>query len=225
MIPSNILVISPHTDDEILGLGGTLLKRKINGDRIRLAVMSCSDRYLHHLGRVITHDEQLNEFRKSSLHLSTEDPINFDTDGKRLEEIPKYKIVSWLDETIRSLRPDTIYIPEPSYHQEHQDVYNACISALRPTERTSVNEIIAYEITTSTWSDPDKKFLPNLYEDISGTIDEKIRIFKENYPLQYTQDQREKLGEAGITNHARYRGFECGLDFAEAFRTIRQLKR
>jgi LmbE family N-acetylglucosaminyl deacetylase len=220
-----ILVISPHTDDELFGVGGTLLKRKRDGYQIKMAVMSCSERYLHHLGRNITEDEQWGEFKKVSKLISTEDPLKFDTCGIRLEEIPQYKIVRWLDELIRSYNPSIIYIPEPSYHQEHKDVYNACISAVRPTGVGKIEEIIAYEIPTSTWSDPSNKFYPNLFEDIEETMEEKIKIFQENYILQYTSDKRDKLGENGIRAHAQYRGFECGVKFAESFNIIRKIKK
>lgn len=219
-----ILVISPHTDDELFGVGGTLLKYKSLGYQIKLAVMSCSERYLHHLGRNITEEEQWGEFKNVARFISTDEPLKFETDGLRLEEIPQYKIVRWLDSLIRDFKPTTIFIPEPSYHQEHKDVYNACISAVRPTGVGLINEIISYEIPTSTWADPSNKFQPNLYEDIEEYIDEKIKIFKENYILQYTSTKRDKLGELGIRAHANYRGFECGLKVAEAFNIIKKIK-
>jgi LmbE family N-acetylglucosaminyl deacetylase len=221
---SKVLVISPHTDDELFGVGGTLLKRKKNGDTIKVVVMSCSDRFLHHLNRTITEEEQWMEFKKVAEFISTEEPSKFETNGTRLEEIPQYKIVRWLDDLIRTYQPNVIYIPEPSYHQEHKDVYNACISAVRPTGVGLILEIISYEIPTSTWSDPSSKFQPNLYEDIEDTIEEKIKIFKDNYLLQYTTTKRDKLGEVGIRSHANYRGFECGLKVAEAFNIIKKIK-
>ncbi len=223
-IKKRILVISPHTDDELFGVGGTLIKRKKEGSHIKVVVMSCSSRYLHHLEREITEEEQWSEFNNVSKFISTEEPEKFDTGGIRLEEVPQYKIVRWLDELIRSYRPTVIYIPEPSYHQEHKDVYNACISAVRPTGVGLIPEIISYEIPTSTWSDPSNRFQPNLFENIEDTIEDKINIFKENYVLQYTKTKRDKLGEEGIKAHAHYRGFECGIKYAEAFNIIRKIK-
>jgi len=124
---SKILVISPHTDDELFGVGGTLLKRKKNGDTIKVVVMSCSDRFLHHLNRIITEEEQWAEFKKVANLISTEEKSKFETDRIRLEEIPQYKIVRWLDNLIRNYQTNINYIPESSYNQEHKDVYNACI--------------------------------------------------------------------------------------------------
>ena len=35
-----ILVISPHPDDELIGIGGTLLKRKVEGNEIGWLIMT-----------------------------------------------------------------------------------------------------------------------------------------------------------------------------------------
>lgn len=34
----NILVFAPHRDDEILGVGGTILKRKAAGDHVTVCI-------------------------------------------------------------------------------------------------------------------------------------------------------------------------------------------
>jgi|TARA_B100001964_G_C14006821_1_gene497506 LmbE family N-acetylglucosaminyl deacetylase len=36
----NIIVISPHPDDETLGCGGTILKHKENGDNVHWLIMT-----------------------------------------------------------------------------------------------------------------------------------------------------------------------------------------
>lgn len=221
--PRRVLVISPHTDDELFGLGGTLLKLKASSPdtSIKLVVMSCSTRYLSHLGRNITADEQWCEFSECAKHLSTEPPGRYILDD-RLELEPCYRIVRWLDELVQDYKPTTVFIPEPSYHQEHQLVYKACIAACRPTfGEKSIRDVYLYEIPTSCWSGPDGIFKPNVYVDITTTIDEKVRLFKETYRLQYTTDKRNKLGENGIVSHAQYRGTEAGQLYAESFMLIR----
>lgn len=213
-----ILLISPHTDDELFGAGGTLLKFKRNDVRIKLAVMSCSERFLFHYKKTITKNQQLDEFKKCAKYLSTEEPTYFDTGNIRLEEVAMYKIIRYLDELLLSYNPDTILIPEPSYHQEHQMVYNACIAAVRPTNANkNIKNVISYEIATSTWSDPNRVFRPNMYVDITDTIKRKIDIFKTCYKLQYTEKARATLSKNGILSHAKYRGTESGLKYAESF--------
>ena len=145
-----ILVVSPHTDDELFGCGGSLLKLKEDKNVIsKIVVLSCTDRHLRHLDRIVTAGEQWEEFKNVSKILSTEDPDCF-WGQKRLEERPMYEIVAWLDNLVSAFSPTTIMIPEPSYHQEHKIVYEACIAACRPTYgKSTLESIYLYEIPTS----------------------------------------------------------------------------
>lgn len=219
-----ILVITPHTDDELFGVGGTLLKLKKEGHKIMVCLMSCSDRYLHHLNRTVTEDEQWSEFVNVCERISTESPIKFSVDNLRLEEIPQYKIVRWLDKVITNYQPNIIYTCEPSYHQEHKDVFKATISACRPTfGKNMIDEILLYESPTSTWSGSENKFMPNIYVNIEPYMDEKLTVFKECYKLQYTDKERLNLSKEGLIRHANYRGYESGLKMAESFKSIRKI--
>ena len=216
-----ILVISPHTDDELFGCGGTLLKMKKKGHDIKLAVMSCSDRYLSHLGRTVTEDEQWREFVKCAEHISTNKPEKFES-TTRLEEVQDFKVVRWLDNLILDYKPSIVFIPEPSYHQEHQIVYRSSIAACRPTfGDRSIESVFLYEIPTSTWSGAQQVFKPNVYVDISDFIDEKLQIFKDVYKIQYTEQKRNLLGEKGIKSHAKYRGIEASQEYTESFMLIK----
>lgn len=219
-----ILVITPHTDDELFGVGATLLKLKEEGHQIKICLMSCSDRYLYHLDRIVTEEEQWLEFVKVCENISTDVPLKFNTNGFRLEEIPQYKIVRWLDDLTNDYQPDIIYTCEPSYHQEHKDVFNATMSACRPTYgKKLIGEIILYESPTSKWSYSEEKFIPDVYVDVEPYIEEKIKIFKNCYKLQYTNKERLSLSEQGIREHSIYRGYECGLKNAEAFKIVRKV--
>jgi len=219
-----ILVITPHTDDELFGVGGTLLKLKEEGHQIKICLMSCSDRYLHHLNRIVTEEEQWLEFLEVCKNISTEEPKKFNTDGVRLEEIPQYRIVRWLDDVIKDYQPNIIYTCEPSYHQEHKDVFNATISACRPTYgKDTIEEVLLYESPTSTWFDPNKSFIPNVYVNIEPYIRKKIKIFQDSYKLQHTNKERMNLSEEGLIRHANYRGYESNLTFAESFKLIRKI--
>lgn len=217
---NRILVVTPHTDDELFGVGGTLLKIKEKAT-VKLAVMSCSSRFLGHLGRPITEDEQWAEFSECAKHLSDQPPCKYEAKD-RLELEPSYKIVRWLDQLIADFSPTTIFIPEPSYHQEHQLVYKSCIAACRPTFGSkSIKNIYLYEIPTSTWVGPDGIYKPNVYVDITDNLEEKIRLFKDVYKLQYTAEKRNMLGERGIRAHAKYRGMEAGHEYSESFMLVR----
>jgi LmbE family N-acetylglucosaminyl deacetylase len=218
-----ILVITPHTDDELFGMGGTLIKLKSEGHKIKIVLLSGSDRYLKHLDRVVTEEEQWNEFVNSCSILSTEPPEKFIANNTRIEDVSKHKIIKFIDSVIDNYCPTTIYTCEPSYHQEHVITYECALSSCRPTNNKKISEVILYESPTSTWSDTERKFIPNLYSDITKVLNDKIETFKNCYKIQHTKKERDKLSEEGIINHNRYRGFECGVEYAESFRIIRKI--
>ena len=224
MTKQKILVISPHTDDELFGCGGTLLGLKENHS-IKIVVMSCSDRYLRHLNRMVSKEEQWEEFKSCASMISNESPVAYPIHN-RLEEEHIYKAVGWLDNVIEEYNPTTILIPEPSYHQEHQITYKLSIAACRPTYgKNSLENIMLYEIPTNTWSGVESFYKPNVYVDISNFIDKKIEIFQKTYKIQYTKEKRNKLGEDGIVSHAKYRGIECGQNYSESFMTLKSIRK
>ena len=47
----NILVVAAHPDDELLGIGGIILKHTMNGDHVR-AVIMCEGESLRYAGDV-----------------------------------------------------------------------------------------------------------------------------------------------------------------------------
>ena len=61
-------------------------------------------------------------------------------------------------------------------------------------------------------------FRPQVYFDISGTIDKKIASLKEH------RSQYKKYGDTWIEalqSRAKFRGFEMGAEYAECFELIR----
>jgi LmbE family N-acetylglucosaminyl deacetylase len=226
MTHKKILVISPHSDDELFGCGGLLLKLKQQENvSTKVVVMSCSSRFLRHLGRYVSESELWEEFVKSAKILTNQNPEKFETNNTRLETMPMFEIIAWLDNIIDKYQPDTIFIPEPSYHQEHKMTYDAAIAACRPTYGKSfIKNVYLYEIPTSTWSGANSIFKPNTYIDISEQIDKKVQTFKDVYKVQFTDEKRNMLSEQGIVSHASYRGVESGLKYAESFMLIKSVK-
>ena len=61
-LPGNLLVIAPHPDDEILGLGGTLLQAINNGSKVSILYLTDGE------GSDVWHDKE--EIRKQRIMLS-----------------------------------------------------------------------------------------------------------------------------------------------------------
>jgi len=215
-----ILVIAPHADDELIGLGGSLLKWKGMGCKSLIALVACSDIFMHHKKRVVKGAVRLQEFADICEEISTEDHISLGMKDSELDTHPLSQLVSQLDDIMEKFRPTVIIYPEPSYHQDHQYVNRACTASLRPTKEFRPRLIMTYEIPTSTWSGSARSFIPDYYVDISNFIERKISLFDEVYISQFTRESRQKLASQGILDHARYRGMECGKEYAESFRLL-----
>lgn len=59
---SNVLVVAAHPDDEVLGIGGIILKHKKRGDRIRSIIM-CEGESLRY-AKDVGQSEAINEVAK-----------------------------------------------------------------------------------------------------------------------------------------------------------------
>ena len=217
-----VLVISPHSDDELIGVGGSLLKWKALGYKIKILLVCCSDVYMLHLKGKAKASTRRDEFMRSNSLLSTEDPVILGYEDSKLDTYPQAKLVSVLDSEIDSFRPDMFIYPEPSYHQDHQYVSYACNASLRPTKEFRPKTILNYEIPTSIWTGNGAKFNPNYFVDVSETMGTKLDAFQKIYKSQVSED-RKKLALKGIADHARYRGMECGVEYAESFQLLFEL--
>ena len=215
-----ILLVAPHADDELFGAGGTLLRMKAQGHVIKLVLVACSDILLNHLHRKVAGDTRRREFEESARILSTEESIIYFMKDSELDAQPIAQLVSHLDRDIDEFKPDVIFIPEPSYHQDHQHVHRACVAALRPTKERLPSRILAYEVPTSTGIQD--RFVPNVYVDVSDFVEEKKSVLKDVYASQYSAE-RGKLTIDGMVRHGSYRGIEAGLEHAEAFQLLREV--
>ena len=88
----------------------------------------------------------------------------------------------------------------------------------------SIKEIIAYEIPSSTDHSFSsiRKFTPNLYHDITSTIDDKLKaleIFDSELKLFPHPRSKEY-----VKSLAMVRGGESGVNFAEAFHILKSLR-
>ena len=116
----SILVIAPHADDELIGLGGSLLKWKGLGSKTLIALVACSDIYMHHKKQIVEGSVRLREFAEICGEISSEEYINLGMKDSELDPHPLSQLVSQLDKIIEEFNPSVIIFPEQSYHQDQQ---------------------------------------------------------------------------------------------------------
>lgn len=204
MNSKKILIVSPHIDDEVLGCGGLMAKDEVTADIVN--VTYTEERL-----------EEQNEMLKRLGKLETTGRYNLLEGGDGLlDTTSRVDLTTALDDILARTMYDGLYIPYRSHHQDHQFVYDSCMSAIRLKQSRPVPVVALYEYpfvqsdvpSTGAW-----------YVNIGDTIDKKVHAFEAN--KSQVKSSPSPLNENGIRTLARMRGMECGLEYAEKFYLIR----
>lgn len=219
-----VLVIAPHPDDEVLGVGGTIAKRVNEGHEVHVCIVT--------RGYPPMFNEDLIEAGVKECEiangqiLGTYSLFFLRQPAAKLDTVPIHQIINLIQSVIRDLEPDEVYIPHRGdIHIDHKIVIDAAMVALRPKHKHRVRRILAYEVPSETgWDLPNENnaFVPNVFEDITDTLELKIKA------MNTYQSQSEKFPGArspeAIRALAAYRGTTVCTGAAEAFSLIREIK-
>ena len=218
-----VLVIAPHPDDEIIGVGGTIAKHKFNGDEIHVCVVTKGIPPIFDVDFI---EKGRSECLKADKLLGVKETIFLDFPAVMLETVPRYELNNSVFEVIQRVKPDVVYIPHRGDMQlDHQLVVDACMVAVRPKYKHVISQVYAYETLSETgWNIPNtvNDFMPNVYVDISDFLNEKIEA------MNIFQSQLSKFPAArsigAIEALAKYRGAIVNVNAAEAFSLVREIK-
>lgn len=219
----NVLVIAPHPDDEILGVGGTIAKKTMNGDAVYVCIVTKAGEPLFKSELV---EQGRKECRDADNYLGVKKTFFLDFPAVRLEEVPRYKLNDGLMQIVQKVNPDEVYIPHRGDMQlDHKMVVDAAMVALRPKYKHVVKRIYSYETLSETgWDIPNtvNEFIPTVYEDISDTLDKKLGAM--NIFQSQLADFPAARSLGAIEALAKFRGATVNVMAAEAFSLIREIK-
>ena len=205
-----ILVIAPHPDDEVLGMGGTI-KKLSKKNKIILCVVSEGATAQYKDKKMIK--VRRDSCKKTAKILGISQTIFLDYPDMRLN-LSHLDINKKLEEIIEKYRPEIVYTaPKNDLNLDHQMVFNSTLVACRP--KSGVKQILCYEIQGNT----KVPFAPNVFENIEKEFPYKIKGFK-MYKSEIEEFPNPR-SIAAIENLAIQRGIESGTRKAEAFELIR----
>ena len=173
-----ILIVAAHPDDEILGCGGTIIKLKENNE---IQTVFLTNGVSSRSNKKTLISKRRNECMSLFKYLNIKKPIFLNFPDNQLDKIPLLKIVKKLEKVIKSFKPKIVLTHyENCLNIDHQISFKATITACRPLKNVSVEEILSFEVLSSTdWSLFQKKsFQPNMYFNVTHQIKEKIKALK-----------------------------------------------
>jgi len=215
-----ILAIGAHPDDVEILCAGTLAKFHKNGDEIFICHVCDGNK-----GSKIYSSEELAKIRRNEA-VNSAKLINATSiwagisDGEvTLDLSSRIKII----DVIRQAKPDLVITHSPNdYHSDHINtsrlVFEAVYLADLVLWKTNYpsTEKLPYLYYMDTLAGVN--FVPDEYVDITDTIDIKIDMMMQmKSQLGWLKDMHNCDAAEFIKTVARFRGFQAGVQYAEAF--------
>lgn len=217
-----ILVIAPHADDEVIGLGGTLLKHKLNSDEIYVCIVTrgvppaFSEEFMKNLRQETIECHRLLGVTKTFF---------LEFPSVILDSVPRYDLNGAILNVVAQVAPQIVYIPHfGDMQRDHAIVAEASMVAVRPKYDFKIEAIYSYETLSETeWNSPHcaNIFVPQRYVDITSVFDKKKELLN-CYKSQLSEFPNPRSLKA-VQSLAEYRGSTVGVRFAEAFSVIREV--
>tara|TARA_B100001093_G_C26764709_1_gene987331 strand:+ start:880 stop:1500 length:621 start_codon:yes stop_codon:yes gene_type:complete len=201
------LIIAPHADDELLGVGGTAHKYIEAGNEVHVIICG------------VRKNDDDNHIAKATNSFTSVHILPFQDESYN---IVKNKLLKNIENIYNNLKPNIVFIPnKDDFNIDHKTVHEICEVVLRRYQEHSPDKILMYEVPSSTTQSFNNNFKCNYYEELTLTnLNSKIERF-----CEYKNEVREfpnPRSYDGIKTYAMFRGMECNGLYAEGFNLIYQ---
>jgi N-acetylglucosamine malate deacetylase 1 len=208
---SQVLVVAAHPDDAELSAGGTIALLTERGVEVTVAILTVSERTgPTRLARMAA-AERAAKILGHSVHWMA------DGAHDQVEDIPVYRMVGWIDELVRQVRPETVLTHfDGDSHHDHVLASAAVTSSSRCWPEVSLLQFAPAEHRTIHY----QAFVPNLFVPVAQQLPRKIRALAE---YDYQERGFRALDSDWVTTQAQAVGACVGTKAAEAFRIVRHV--
>lgn len=166
----NILILSPHPDDDVFGCGGTIIKHIKNGDKVNISYF-CDGSHGTRDGKrdlsLIKTRQQETKKSAQTMGLDKNNLIFLDYEDGKLSD--NKKTIDKLSQLIQKIKPQIIYLPSIlDDNPDHRAVNKIFYKTLE--QPLSDFMIAMYEIWTP--------ILPNRIINITSVVDIKTKAMQ-----------------------------------------------
>ena len=210
-----VLIFGAHPDDPILGMGGTIAKHVEKDDQVYICIVTvASDPEYSQEYR----DTKIKEQKQVDEFLGITKRINLDFPVLELNTIAQGRLNYRISDLIHEIQPDIVYTHfNKDLNEQHNIVSQATIVGVRLPLQC---KLLMYENESTRFSL--ESFKPNYYISLTEEqIIKKIDAFE--FYKSEVKDAPHPRSIEGIINHAKYRGHEVGLEYAESFYLTREV--
>lgn len=216
-----VLVVAPHPDDEVLGVAGTLLRRKAEGCDLAWVIVTGIS--IEHGWDVVKVQQRESEITQVSEMIGFDKVFRLNFPTTLLNQTSMPDLITALSDIFKTFEPEEIFVPHYSdIHTDHRIVFDAVAACSKWFRYPSIGKILAYE----TLSETDfslavtGRFQANYFVNISSYLDEKIKIMSV-YASEMGAFPFPRSAEA-LRALAALRGVASGYEAAEAFELLKE---
>lgn len=220
----NVIIISAHPDDEILGAGGTLIRHRNQNDNVYWLIVTGMDKSQgFSLERMTSRQKEIDDI-STRLRLKKTYQLNYPTMSLSSRDLQT--LIPKISNIFQEVQPEIIYcLNRSDAHSDHRIVFDAVMACTKSFRYPYIREVLMYECLSETEFAPilpENVYQPNCYVDISNEMDEKIELM--NIYASELGVHPFPRSERNIKALATFRGASVGVEYAESFQLIKSLR-
>ena len=220
------LIVGPHPDDELLGCGGTLIKKRDSNNTLGwLLITNISEDDNWDRKKVQERQLEIEKVRKK-LGIKKNNFFSLGFPTCRLDSVPLSSLINKISVKINLFKPEEIFLPHPGdAHSDHKVTFEASIACTKWFRYPFIKRILTYNTISETElgiNPTNRKFEPNFFVNISDQIEEKITLIN-TYKSEIKKHPFPRSNDA-IIAQAKLYGSYMGVNSAEAFQLLREFQ-
>lgn len=218
-----MLVVAPHHDDAEFGLGGWMARaREENVGGFRVLVVAHGD-YVRSDGVTVS-----GSVREQETALSME---ILEAEHRNLRWFPENEglacdyagLVQAISREIDAYGATEVFVPLPSFNQDHRVVHDACITALRPGTHPTLRNVWCYPYPGSCWG-CELPLFGRAYIGLKAHhVALKMRALRQ-HGSQWRDRPQIPVSPDTCMNQMFTWGRECGVEYAELLFLLREFE-